>query len=591
MTRWRRLAARVLLIACAAPPAAGEGAPRLEHLWVYCSTNLLVDRNVDSTLALIERAAKAGYNGLVLADSKFMRWDHLPEHYLANVAKVRAACRKHKLACIACVMPIGYSGSLLSRDPNLAAGLPVKNAPFVVRGRNIVPADDGAEVANGSFEEWRKGLPAGWRFADEPGKITFRDTQVAHAGTSSLRMENIDRYSPQHGHGRVMQVVKVTPFHYYHLSAAVRTQDFAAADQVRVAVLAEGGASLNHVEPRIARTQGWKRIDVAFNSLESGEVRIYLGVWGGTSGRIWWDDVRLGPGGLVNTVRRAGAPLTMTSADGKVEYAEGRDFANAADPKLGNVRWKGDFNVWHELPVMTVPAGSRLRDGQTVLLSHYHTALIHWGQVMCDMTEPKVYDILTWQAGQVRRHLAPDGWFMQHDEIRVQGWEPAFERRKLTPAAALAENVRKCATILREADAGSPIYVWSDMFDPHHNAGKTGRYYLVKGDGPWYGSWEGLPKDVVVVNWHGHATGRVESLAHFAERGHRQILAGYYDAPPERIRDWLADAAKVEGAANVVGVMYTTWRNSYDDLEKFLAAVRAGASARQPASQKPSSSP
>ena len=75
---------------------------------------------------------------------------------------------------------------------------------------------------------------------------------------------------------------------------------------------------------------------------------------------------------------------------------------------------------------------------------------------------------------------------------------------------------------------------------------------------------------MVIVNWHGHNPGRLDSLQFFAGRGHRQILAGYYDGPPERIRDWLADAAKVQ---RVIGVMYTTWRNDYSNLEKFAAEV------------------
>ena len=52
----------------------------------------------------------------------------------------------------------------------------------------------------------------------------------------------------------------------------------------------------------------------------------------------------------------------------------------------------------------------------------------------------------------------------------------------------------------------------------------------------------------------------------FARRGHPQLLAGYYDSKPERIREWLADA---EAVPNVTGVMYTTWERRYDDLEAF----------------------
>jgi len=559
-----------LAIVCFAATSWGA-QPELEHRWVYLSTNMLVDKNVQKAVELIARSGKAGYTGVALTDSKFMRWNNLPARYRQNVAKVRQAIRAAGMQCVACVFPIGYSEGLLAHDPNLAASLPVRAAPFVVRSGKCVPVDDSARLLNGDFEEHSGNSPAGWRWADEPGKITFIDTSSPASGKVCLRMQDIDRYSRQHGHGRIMQTLKVHPFRYYHVSAMVRTEGFTTAGQVRIAVLAKGGTSLNYYEPTVAPTQGWKQIDVTFNSLEFDEVNLYLGVWGGKGGKLWWDDVRLEPGGLVNVVRRAGAPLRAATTDG-AELVEGRDFMPIRDPKLGTVPWPGGFSAWHDQPAVAIPPASRLKEGRIVLLSYYHTALIHHGQVACDMTEPKVYEILAWQARKVRDEVRPDVYFMQHDEIRVQGWEPVFEARKITPGQALADNVRRCAAILRMTDPGKPIYVWSDMFDPQHNARPTGRYYLVKGDGPWSGSWKGLDKDVGIVNWHGHKEGRVESLRFFAGRGHKQVLAGYYDGPPRRIRDWLADA---EGVSGAIGVMYTTWRSDYTNLEKFAAQLLA----------------
>jgi len=555
-----------LVLAAAGPAAARK--PRLAHRWVYLSTNMLVDRNVEKAIQVLQRAAKAGYNGVVLADSKFMRWDRLPDRYHRNVHRVRDACRKLKLDLIACVMPIGYSNSLLSRDVNLAAGLGVKDAPFVVRGGKLVPADDAIRLANGSFEQYRGHRLSGWSWADMPGKISFVDTKTVFAGKASLRMQDIDTHSPKHGNARVVQKLKVVPFRYYHVSAAVKTENFTAADSVRILILAKG-VVLNHYQPRIATTQDWKRIHIAFNSLDCDEVNLYLGVWRGKGGKIWWDDARLEPGGLVNLVRRKGTPLKVTSKDGKTVYVEGRDFTDATDPLLGAKPWAGEYNVWHERP--TVKAAGRLAEGHRVLMSYYHTAVIHHGQVTCCMSAPKLYEILDWQIGQVKKHTSPSGYFMQHDEIRVQGWDESCAGRKMTPGQILADNVKRCTDIIRRHDPSKPIYVWSDMFDPHHNARKTGRYYLVKGDGPWHGSWKGLDPSVIVVNWHGHAPGRLESLKHFASRGHKQILAGYYDRPPERIAAWLKDAAAVEG---VIGVMYTTWRHNYADLEKFAEQLR-----------------
>ena len=102
------------------------------------------------------------------------------------------------------------------------------------------------------------------------------------------------------------------------------------------------------------------------------------------------------------------------------------------------------------------------------------------------------------------------------------------------------------------------------MFDPNHNAHNN--YYLVRGD--LTGSWEGLDKDVIIVPWYFGK--RQASLKFFADRGHQQVIAGYYDAKPEQVLDWL-DAAK--GVSGVTGVMYTTWQHKYFDLERFSELI------------------
>ena len=93
--------------------------------------------------------------------------------------------------------------------------------------------------------------------------------------------------------------------------------------------------------------------------------------------------------------------------------------------------------------------------------------------------------------------------------------------------------------------------IWSDMFDPHHNAVKD--FYLVNGN--LSGSWEGLPKDTIIMNWNSGKP--APSLKHFAAQGHSQVLAGDHDAPPERIRHWL-DTGK-DFPKSLRGAMYTTW--------------------------------
>jgi hypothetical protein len=103
------------------------------------------------------------------------------------------------------------------------------------------------------------------------------------------------------------------------------------------------------------------------------------------------------------------------------------------------------------------------------------------------------------------------------------------------------------------------------MYDPFHNA-VAGPYYLVEGS--WAGSWEGLDPNVIIVNWHYDI--RKRNLPWFTRLGNKQILAGYYDNEPGYIRTWLDDA---RGVADVVGVIYTTWKANFNDLEAFARAA------------------
>src|SRR3954465_2916169 len=130
-------AALVLALLSAAAPAAADEAqpqPRYDRRWIYAQYNLLVDKNVEEVLSLLERGAKSGYNGMVLADYKFNILERLPPKYFQNVARVPAPAGAAAIELIPTVCPIGYSSGLLAHDPNLAEGLPVKAAPFVVKG-------------------------------------------------------------------------------------------------------------------------------------------------------------------------------------------------------------------------------------------------------------------------------------------------------------------------------------------------------------------------------------------------------------------------------------------------------------------------
>src|SRR5262249_48665724 len=145
-------------------------------------------------------------------------------------------------------------------------------------------------------------------------------------------------------------------------------------------------------------------------------------------------------------------------------------------------------------------------------------------------------------------------------------WCKDAETSGKTPGQRLADNVRKCTEILKAESPQSRVAVWSDMFDPHHNALEN--YYLV--NGPFTGSWEGLSKDVIIANWNSGKAG--ESLKFFANRGHPQVLSGYYDSKDIQRGFGRWDEA-ARGVPGVIGFMYTTWRRNYDSLEAYGKAA------------------
>jgi hypothetical protein len=306
-------------------------------------------------------------------------------------------------------------------------------------------------------------------------------------------------------------------------------------------------------------TQDWTEHHAVFNSLDNETVNVYLGVWGGVKGALRWKDWKIEEIGPVNVLRRPGTPVGVRGEDGRA-YAEGTDFERIQDPHMGNDPWPGEYHPWHEPPAIR----TKLPDGTRLRVSWYHPAVIYDGQVSACIAEPKFAELLADQAKRMKAAWgeAAAGYMMSHDEFRTLGWCKACEDSRQTPGQLLAANAKKCVGLLRPGT----VYVWNDMFDPHHNA-VPGPYYLV--NGPWTNSWEGLDKDVVIMNWnHGE---REKSLKFFADRGHKQVIATYYDDPSlESTKRWLATA---KGHPSVEGFMYTTWTNNYDHIETFAEAV------------------
>ena len=139
------------------------------------------------------------------------------------------------------------------------------------------------------------------------------------------------------------------------------------------------------------------------------------------------------------------------------------------------------------------------------------------------------------------------------DEVRMGGTCEACRGRNM--GELLGECVTKQEQIVHRYLPETQVYVWSDMFDPNHNA--HGKYYLVNGD--FTGSWNHVPKDLVMAIWGGAP--REKSLRFFADQGFHTIVACYYDADNlDEVKGWLQLARPM---SNVRGFMYTPWQRKY----------------------------
>jgi hypothetical protein len=542
--------------------AALTFAAPLKYRWFYLATNFFVPEQVDKSIALLHRAARAGYNGVLFTDSKLESQDPFPDFYVKRVERFLAAAKADHVEVIPAVLPVGYADGMLARDPTLVESMPYRKVALRAFQSRLetIPQE---LYQNGGFESANGDKPSGTLWQDGPGKVTFIDHTQSHSGSASFLIVDPGINSESNGNARIVQRIRVEPWHQYRLSLWIKTQDFDRAGSVNATILdAAGQKSLNFQALQVASSQPWQQSDVVFDSQGQNEILVYLGVWDGHTGKMWFDDVSLQDVGLLNVTRRENCPLVITDAVGRV-LKEGTDFANASDPMFGNVPWPGEFEFTHAPPSVPIPAGSSIHNGDTVFADYYAATLTDSGKSAICLADPATAALEAREVERVIQLFRPSGVLLSQDELRVAGWCGACQKSGLSPGQLVENDIHRSIGYLK----GRTPFVWSDMFDPRHNA--VSNYYLVNGS--LTGSWKGLSPDTVIMNWNSGKPN--ESLKFFADKGFHQMLAGYYDGSPESIGPWMDIARKFPGFD---GVMYTTWQGKYTDLEAFAKAAWGG---------------
>ncbi len=526
-------------------------------VWIF-GWGLGKDSDVDEIVRVLDSGAQHGLNGAMVSFGLDSLCKKTPD-YFRRLDAVKQACDRNKMDLIPAVFSVGYGGGVLAHDRHLAEGMPVEKSLFVVNGSEARFVPDGTvRLVNGDFEEFKNHRFKGYNFHDQPGEVSFADTQVRHSGAASLRMENFT--ANPHGHARVMQEIRVTPRRCYRVNLWVKTENLHPTSAFQISVLA-GERQLAPRTFHLPSTGDWRKLTMIFNSLDNKSVRLYAGLWGGKSGKIWLDDWSIEEIGPINVLHRPGTPVMVCSEDGAVSYVEGKDYAPLVDPQFNPYRDEDRTS-----PPLKLLPGGRIRDGERLHVSWYHSMLIHDSQVTVCMGEPALYEIFDHEAKLLAERLHPRKVMLNMDEIRMGGTCQACRGRNM--GELLGECITKQVASLRKYMPGVEVYIWSDMLDPNHNAHKN--YHLVEGD--FTGSWKHVPKDLIVAVWGGEP--REKSLRFFADEGFRTLVSCYYDTENlDQVKGWLELARQTK---NVRGFMYTPWQKKYALLPAFGDLLQDG---------------
>ncbi len=555
---------RVFLLSFLLTSAFGQS--NSPELWYWQSAYPESASDVSAIEAQINQALSYGYTGVAFWSSTF-NFMGSPVHPANNVAYMQqlvSYAQAKGMKTMGTVAPYGFSDDALITNPNWAEGEQLIGSQFTVNATKtaLAPVNSFGGLVNPGFES---GL-TGW-FGYEDSNMGV-ETTVVHSGSAAGYITNAA------GNARFAQTMNVTPWRQYHARIWIKTANFSGYSQIEVWDPSTNTLCFNTPIEQ-ASTQDWTELDFTFNSRGTTQPSLLFGVWGGSSGSIWFDDVLVEETSLVYVLRRPGTPLTAYNpANPSAVYQEGSDFNPIADPQL---QATGVFdNFYHSPGTVTLPSTTSLQPGQTVAMNYYAVQPIAaYGDVGMCLTETGAQNFLQTNAQNIVSNMpAGMNYLLSYDEMRHMDSCASCKAKNMTPGQLLAWHVSNTTNLYHTLAPSALLYVWNDMFDPYQNA--VNNYYYVEGN--LTGSWTGVPANVTIMNWN--LSNLANSLNWFSGRNaqqptpYRQIIAGYYDSGngAAAAAQELQQAAGIPGVA---GLMYTTWGGDYSQLQAFAATAKS----------------
>jgi hypothetical protein len=540
----------------------GQSSTPVLWYWQNAYPESLAD--VSTIEAQINLAASYGYTGVAFWSSAFTFMGSAvhPANNVTYMQDLISYARSKGMKTMATTSPYGYSDDALINNPNWAEGEHITGSQFTVNASKtaLVPVNSFAGLVNPGFES---GL-TGWFGWGDPNMGI--DYSVAHTGTASGYVTNAG------GNARFEETVNLTPWRQYHGRIFVKTANFSGYSQIAVWDPVTG-TELFGTQIQQQSTQDWTEMDFTFNSRGIAQPLLLFGVWGGSSGTIWFDDVLIEETSLVYVLRRSGTPLAAYNpANPGTVYTEGSDFNQIADPQLAA---GGGFSGFYHAPVtVTLPSSTSLQPGQTVAMDYYAVQPVtSAGDVGMCLTEPAAQSWMQQNANALMSDLPSDtSYLLDYDEMRHMNSCAVCKAKNMTPGQLLAWHVTNTYNLYRSLAPSASFYIWGDMFDPYQNS--VDNYYFVEGS--IAGSW--VPSAVTIMNWN--LANLTNSLTWFSglnsqqPNRYNQIVAGYYDSG-DGAGAATQELQQAAGIPGVTGLMYTTWYADYSQLQAFAAAAKS----------------
>ncbi|MBI5229210.1 carbohydrate binding domain-containing protein, partial [Candidatus Micrarchaeota archaeon] len=298
----------VLLIIYPLVSASDGSGPKniFNKRYVLYSLDLSKQDGINRFIGVMDRAAAAGYNGIVLGGPYHAR--NYSQTMVNNTVFLVNYGRRLGLVLI--------PGHFDQRDPlndvyddlrgknELAEAVPVVDTKFVVEeGTPLVDV-----LPNSGFEEW-SGLQVKGLSVDALGVIAFKDVTVKHSGNASLRIQDTF-LNPPYFHGRVMtSFLSVEPNRVYQLSLWVKTEGFSQPSKFKVYIRGydENETGMNvllDAYRAITSTQDWTEYKINFTNGNKTKLLVYFGFWVNATGKVWFDDANLSEVGFDGVSQR-----------------------------------------------------------------------------------------------------------------------------------------------------------------------------------------------------------------------------------------------------------------------------------------------